>query len=233
MNALSTSLGRLRLAPDTAQRHRVVARLAGNPESVLDVGGVQGQLAAFLPKAHVTTANVNRDAEVGFDGVTLPFREGAFDVVTSLDVLEHVPPEGRARHVRECVRVARSRIVLCCPLGTPEHVAAEREIAHWHECTVGRQHPFLAEHVALGLPTQSDLEALARCSDGDATLRFHGDFRTTEQAFRAGVLARRRPGPLRLARYARHRLARPAAEELTVAPNPWTNRAYLVIDHLG
>ena len=117
VRALSRQMTRLRLAPDTAQRHRLLAGLAGEAHTVLDVGGVEGQLAAFMPTARVTSVNVDEAAAVRFDGETLPFEDAAFDIVTSADVLEHVAPQGRARHVQECARVARRRVVLCCPSG--------------------------------------------------------------------------------------------------------------------
>lgn len=41
----------------------------------------------------------------------------------------------------------------------------------------GAPHPFLAEHLALGLPTVTELERLAAAVGGE--LRFHGDFRRT------------------------------------------------------
>jgi hypothetical protein len=126
-------LRRFALPLDTAERHRLVARLASPACSVLDVGGVAGQLAAFLPDALITTINVSEAADVRFDGRVIPYPDRSFDVVTSLDVLEHVDPLERFAHMAECARVAARRVVLSCPLGTPAHEAAERTVAEWYQ----------------------------------------------------------------------------------------------------
>jgi hypothetical protein len=217
----------LGMAPDTAERHRIVASLASSPRTVLDVGGVRGQLAPFLPGAEITAVNVSGDGNVTFDGVTLPFPDGSFEAVTSLDVLEHIAPAQRPRHLDECLRVASRVVVLCCPAGTPEHVAAERELADWYAGVFGSRHPFLEEHLAIGLPSPAELAELAARAGG--RLRFHGDFRRTNAEFRITMLARHRPSPRRLARFARTRLRTAEGWPLTAAATAVSNRAYLVV----
>ncbi len=220
------SLTRLRLPGDTVERHELVAQLVGAPGTLLDVGGVSGQLAAFLPGTSVTVINVNADGDLRYDGESLPFAGATFEVVTSLDVLEHVAPDRRENHLREALRVARRLLVSCCPVGTPEHVENERSSAAWYERMTGAPHPFLAEHLVLGLPTVAELERLAAAVGGE--LRFHGDFRRTDAAFRTAMLARHRPGPGTLWRYGRERLGRSTSSlELSSRAGPYANRAYI------
>lgn len=96
--------------------HRVAPDLPAR--EVLEVGGGRSGLARLLyPNAHVTTldveeqhaaAYVNRDPQVRFvvgDATELPFPDDSFDVVTFLDVLEHIPDDARA--VAEATRVLR------------------------------------------------------------------------------------------------------------------------------
>jgi hypothetical protein len=216
------------MADDTWERHDIVSRLAGHPETVLDVGGVASELAAFLPKSEVTALNLGEErADLHFDGTTIPFASDSFEVAVSLDVLEHIPPAEREGHVRELARVARERVILCCPLGTPEHVAVERELADWYRSTTGEDHRFLNEHLATGLPTETELRDIAAAFDG-FSLRFQGDFRTTAELFRLGVTTRRRPTPVSLARYGAARLARREPPALSATSNPHTNRAFLI-----
>lgn len=173
---LPLSPARLLLAADTWERHVVAAALlglaGGGRPAVLDVGGTPGTLARFLPRGCVVTvANVRPPADVVWDGGPLPFADGAFTAATSLDVLEHLPSAARAGHLAELVRVARGAVVLCCPAGTPEHVASER-VLH-----ARRPHPFLAEHLQHGLPTAEELLALAAALPGSWQLLAHGDLR--------------------------------------------------------
>lgn len=72
--------------------------------------GVGGRFAAFDLSAHALEFCRSR----GQGGLCvasmleLPYREGSFDLVTCLDVLQHLPlPEGDAAALRECRRVMR------------------------------------------------------------------------------------------------------------------------------
>jgi methyltransferase family protein len=223
-------LDRFRLPPDTWERHALVAELAGTAATVLDVGGVPSRLSAFLPQSSVTAVNVEPPADVLFDGVTLPFEAGSFDVVASVDVLEHLETDRRLAHARELARVARSRVVVCCPLGTPEHERSEAEMAAWHRSALGGPHRFLEEHVRLGLPREEELRALAAELPGRSQLTFHGDFRRAAELFKLGVLTRRRRRPRVAAAYVRRRFLSRMDRTLRPEAAPTTNRAFLVID---
>lgn len=228
-----TARDRALTAADTWERHLVVAELAGAPRTVIDVGGLPGQLAGFLPGASVVAVNIAPPADLVVEPGELPFRDRSIDVVTSLDALEHVPRDERAGFVAELVRVAGKRLVLCCPLGTPEHAAAEAEIQAWHRKLTGTDHPWLAEHLERGLPTAAELEADLRAAAGPGDrvrLSFHGDFRVTNDQFRAIVTARRRPTPGAVWRFATTRLTHQPDVTLTDAPTPYTNRVFGIVE---
>jgi SAM-dependent methyltransferase len=220
-------LSRAFMHPDTYARHALAGQLLGHPDSVLDVGGVRGRLARFLPQSRIVVANVAPPADVLFDGRRLPFADSSFAAAASLDVLEHLPRDRRAAHIAELARVARGRIVLASPLGSEEHAEAERLLAAWHESTTGAPHPRLAQHVAYGLPTEVELLALAESAGLRGELFFHGDFRRVERLFRLATRARR--DPLALARYAMLRIATRPDLTLTRVAGPYTNRAFLVV----
>jgi SAM-dependent methyltransferase len=204
---------------DTWERHTIVARLVRTRGTVLDVGGRPGELAAVLPECRVTALNVDSPADVIAGGDELPFPDDAFDVVTSIDVLEHLPADSRRRHLEELVRVARAQAVACCPLGTEAHVRAERELAEWHVSTTGEPHRFLEEHLVNGLPSEPELRELVADLPFAFELYFHGDFRTTGSVFRASA-------GRRVLRYG-FALLRRRDTTLSSVPGPFTNRAFL------
>jgi SAM-dependent methyltransferase len=218
----------LALPLDTWERHAIVADLSGRPRTVLDVGGAPRTLAAFMPGSAITTANVELPADAVIAGAELPFADAAFDAATSVDVLEHLDSHERGRHLEELARVARDRVVVCCPLGTPAHAESERRLAEWHEHITGRQHRYLAEHLVHGLPTEGELRTLVSVLPGSSTFRFHGDFRRSERLFRLAVLARVRPHKYVL-HYVRLRVTARPDRTLYLHAHEFTNRAFIVV----
>lgn len=227
---MSRRAARLSPARDTDVRHQLVGRLldlrAGT--RMLDVGGVPGRLAPVLTGIEVVTANVAEPADVVFDGRCLPFEDASFDAATSIDVLEHLALGARRGHVDELLRVAASRVVLCCPLGTPEHIAAERELAEWYAALSGARAPFLDEHVENGLPTEDELRALVTERPGvEAHVLFHGDFAVNAQLFRLEALAHFRRRPADRMRFLWRRLATPLDGSLYETCVASCNRAFV------
>jgi Methyltransferase domain len=225
MGVLADLKRRALMPVDTWERHRAVAQLAGRSAEVLDVGGVAGELVDFLPGARITVANVKPPADVllAADGA-LPFPERSFELVTSLDVLEHVPPSERRRFAAELGRVSADRIIACCPLGTPEHVALQA----YFTSLAGHGHPFLEEHLTNGLPTLPELQDLFGCLPGYAVqLLFHGDCREVDRGFRLAVRARFQRDPRALLAFARVHLRSRAEPRLSPNPHAYTNRVFI------
>ena len=88
-------------AADTAMRYLPVARFLGRHlrggERVLEVGGGDYGLSPYWPGAFVLTdLRLFRKPEglpkVEASTLGLPFPDGSFDWVVSIDMLEHVPP---------------------------------------------------------------------------------------------------------------------------------------------
>jgi hypothetical protein len=211
-----------------------VADLVGRPESVLDVGGLPGRLSEHLPRdVKVVTANVEPPADVLMSGATLPLDDRSYSVVTSLDVLEHIPPTERAAFVAELVRVTDRRLVVCCPFGTPEHERSEQELLDWYGSVTGERHRWLAEHVENGLPTDAELRnALSPWVDERSThvdFLYHGDFRSSAAQFKELTLAARKGPAAQLAvawKWLRHRRDLRLSDE----PTAWTNRIFVRLE---
>jgi SAM-dependent methyltransferase len=141
------------------------AALPGSGEHrILDVGAGPSRLTeAFLPAGF---ADVVRTDVGGFDdptivtvapGSPLPFKNGAFDAVVAMDVLEHVLPEQRAAFVRECIRVGERLTVIAAPIGAPSVQDAERAYIEAFDYVSGAKEAFLEEHASLGLPKSDDV----------------------------------------------------------------------------
>jgi SAM-dependent methyltransferase len=97
----------------------IMAGLIPHNASVLDVGCGDGQIAAFIAQSrpdlqiHGVDVIVRKKTYIQvekFDGITLPFADGSYDVAMFVDVLHHT--DDPMIMLREAQRVARQAIVI-------------------------------------------------------------------------------------------------------------------------
>jgi SAM-dependent methyltransferase len=92
----------------------------------------------------------------------LPFADASYDVVLSLEMMEHLPAEAREPALREMLRVLRpgGLLVVTFPAGaTAERLDAWLNAAYRRRH--GRDHPWAVEHLANGLPDAGEIARLA------------------------------------------------------------------------
>jgi len=113
----------------------------GEPVRVLDVGGYDGALALFLSPHQVDLID---PATTGGSGLQIPAPDRAYDVVVSIDAIEHLPAGDRAPLLKELARVAKE----LCLINFPN--AASRPAQELVKTLTGD--PLVGEHLELGLP---------------------------------------------------------------------------------
>ncbi len=217
---------------DSYERHYIVASFLRGADvtHILEVGGSRGCLCQFVqPHQLVVVVNVDDSGDVCGSGDRLPFADKSFDAVASMDTLEHVKPAQRAAFVGELRRVAKKRLVLCAPLGTPQHQQVEERMQQFYRQR-GVEHRWLGEHLENGLPTVEEVCALFEGVPYD--LFFYGDCRS-----RAARVRLEKSLPQKLPRKVRHALSLLLnlsldrllhRYPLRSAPSPYTNRFYVV-----
>lgn len=150
---------------DVELRYAVVAEFLhwassglGVRPTVLDAGSGPLGLASYLRRECVGLDVVfpSVPAENGYllrvrGSVTqLPFRDASFDLVASMDTLEHLPAVARPMALREMFRVASRALVVGVPYGA--RAAAYDRWAQAIERARGAEPDWRREHVANGLP---------------------------------------------------------------------------------
>ncbi len=156
---------------DLYQRYQSAATIARRlrPASLLDVGGYIGDenghigaTADFFrkgaEKAPAVTVTDLRDCDIPnhlkAPAIAQPFPDGSFDLVLSLDVLEHLAPDVRPVFLEELDRLAARWIVLGAPFASPEVEELEQQLA----ASSLSARRFLMEHRQLGLPDRRLVE---------------------------------------------------------------------------
>ncbi len=140
---------------------------------ILDVGGGAGDIALFLSPGnyHICVLDTReeelrrwRDTRVDYvvgSGTHLPFGDATFDVVTSIDCLEHVPAPLRPSFIAQLLRVARKRLIIHVPARSDDSVFVAPELdlrlAKWFRRLYRVEEPNIREHLEMGVPSLDEL----------------------------------------------------------------------------
>ena len=131
---------------------------------VLDVGGhtpvfwpgFSSMAKALIPDASVAVVDVVPESGlkdyIRASGLQLPFRDETFDLVCSLDTLEHVPAEDRPALLCELLRVTRDGLYVAFPFDSPSNRWAESVVVEYADVVLKNPIPALLEHRQFGLP---------------------------------------------------------------------------------
>jgi len=173
-NKMNPTSKNLNLQPDLYSRNLIISegikkfKADNNLKKlrVLDVGGRGGKLESFLDDEDELTildirAGKEKNLIVG-DATKMSFPDNSFDIITSGDVFEHIPPEKRKQFVTESLRVAKHLVILAAPFDEGENTVAEKELNQFFYDLTGAKHEWLEEHIENGLPNSSDLEKILK-----------------------------------------------------------------------
>jgi len=153
-------MNKLELPFDQYQRYKIVEELVGlirqgRSLRVLDVGGHPGFISVFLPEDDTfildTLPSEGRNCVQG-DGARLPFKDDSFDLVVSVDTLEHISSDQRLVFLEEQLRASRDYVLLAAPFEDENISLAERIVNEFFIKKIGHPNDSLEEHFTHGLP---------------------------------------------------------------------------------
>lgn len=103
------------------------------------------------------------------DARFMPFPDRTFDLVFSLDMIEHVPADSRADVIRELARITRHDLVVAFPCGRAAQDADRRQAAALRAS--GKPVPgWLAEHLDIAYPMPEEMDGVFDALDRSVTV---------------------------------------------------------------
>ena len=94
--------------------------------------------------------------KVKADALKLPFPDHSFDLVFSVDLLEHILPSNRIKILEEMVRISKKEVIAIFPCGE-EARAQDLAIASKFEKDTGRKLEILRAHEEIPFPEESEI----------------------------------------------------------------------------
>ena len=152
--------------PETATRYfPVVAQIKKanlkNPR-ILEVGSGSLGVVPYLKK-EIDGLDINFSGpqspllnKIKGKATDLPFRKNSYDVVISVDLLEHLSKDEREKAVFEMIRVAKNLAIIVVPTGELSQ-KQDRQLDKYYQKVFGTRNQFLKEHVQNGLPKTEEI----------------------------------------------------------------------------
>ena len=139
--------------------------------SILDVGGSGGSILNFIQHPNLCVLDIDKTAlmssdkrtnKIVADGCRIPFKDDSFDVVVSIDSLEHVQVQRRNDYLCELRRVAKKKVLLHLPVKSDDGMYKGEEYDEIfnkkYKMITGIEDSNTIEHLKYGLPKIDDVQ---------------------------------------------------------------------------
>lgn len=137
----------------------------GKYRKILEVGSDDYGIAPFLNKKFNITLfdttfrrkSLNKVKYKTGSVLKLPFKKDNYDIVVSLDMLEHIPQKYRERAINELLRVTKNKLYLGFPC---DEDAKKRDLLFLRLVSPFKKLPhtkYIREHIENGLPSSRDV----------------------------------------------------------------------------
>lgn len=161
---------------DQFQRYSVLREFLklfypGEKCKVLDVGGLSPDRdgkSSWLPIKQIFSGDsvtldlplCKEESYIQGNGSLLPFKNGSFEVVSALDVIEHITATKREEFIRELCRVSKGSVVISAPFKDDGIEKAEELLFKQIKLYYGMEHGQLKEHKKFGLPDKENISKI-------------------------------------------------------------------------
>lgn len=155
---------------DTAMRYLPVVEFINNKYKnknckILEIGSGNIGIAPYLDKEIIGVDKYYYNSVldnlkiVKGDARKLPFKDSTFDIVLSLDMLEHISNKERAKVINEMIRVSSKYFLIGFPTGEPARKQDEF-VSKLTKNRFGKEDQFISEHIKYMLPRELEFMSI-------------------------------------------------------------------------
>lgn len=148
----------LRYAPVVAE----IKRLKLSSSKILEVGSGSLGITPYLKK-QIDGLDVDFSPPISpyinkikGTATNIPFRKNSYDVVISVDTLEHLDKQERPKAIAEMIRVAKKLAIIVVPIGELSQSQDRQLYLYWKK-VFSTENQFLKEHIKNGLPQSEEI----------------------------------------------------------------------------
>ena len=91
-----------------------------NSDKILDIGCGNKEKTSIFKKENIVSLDawdkVNPDVLLDLEKNKLPYEENSFDVILTIDFIEHIDKQRGKELIEECKKITRNKIILFTPL---------------------------------------------------------------------------------------------------------------------
>ncbi|MCI0413975.1 glycosyltransferase [bacterium] len=149
---------------DQFQRYKLLGKIIdlltnGKLSNILEVGAAFSPLRQLLPGYPIINLDVVTADHITVrgSGLHLPFPDQSFEIVASIDVLEHLPERERAPFIQQLQRVSRNAVILAFPMKTALTNQADQTFSQAIQKLTGNTSSYVAEHIEHQLPDRQEI----------------------------------------------------------------------------
>jgi glycosyltransferase involved in cell wall biosynthesis len=176
---------------DQVQRYRLVALAIehlrrvgtwGKSFSILEIG-------AAVPRLQETMLPADRITHLDHEVPDLSMKDGQFDIVIALDVMEHIEPTRRDNFLHHINRLSRVATLVAAPFDSEAVRDAMREVGAFSESLVGSPHRGLVLQLQNGLPDLANTKSWLENANIAVTHFGHGEISLWQDMMKANFAA--------------------------------------------
>lgn len=146
---------------------KTIEKYKAKNSAILEVGSGSAGISCILREKVIGLDHDFKGPKLGYlrgikgTATYLPFKDGTFDFVISVDMLEHLPGNERVQAISEMIRVSKLFVIIGAPCDS-EAEEYEKKFNNLYKGKFGQYQKWLKEHTKNRLPKTNEILSIIK-----------------------------------------------------------------------